>query len=298
MRSTQVVLPTMFDPRNESGIGRALVGVLCAWVMAGCAGDPAVEGRELALQLADRGGLTYRAVPAGRFGLATFHRGLDLRSPILVVYIEGDGRAWRGGRRISLDPTPRDPIGLRLALADPRAAVLYIARPCQQIGEETGDPCDSRYWTSHRFAPEVIDAVEAVIDRAQAPARSRRLGLVGYSGGATIAALIAVRRPDVAWLVTAAGNLDHTAWTEWHRVAALHGSLNAVDARGKLGRLEQLHLAGEIDRVVPPGLVEAFVRELGGGDHIRFAVMPGFDHHCCWADEWSKMLERHGFAKP
>ena len=297
IRSARVALPNMFEQRDASVIGRTLLGVLYAWLMAGCASDPAAEARELARQLAERGGMTYRAVPAGRFVLATFHRGLALRSAMLVVYIEGDGRAWQGGRRISIDPTPRDPIGLRLAIADPRASVLYVARPCQQIREGLGTECDATYWTSHRFAPEVIDAVEAVIDRAQAPAGSRRLGLVGYSGGATIAALIAARRPDVDWLITAAGNLDHAAWTGWHRVAALQGSMNAVDARAELGRIDQLHLAGENDRVVPPRLVEGFVRALGDGDHIRFGVIPGFDHRCCWADEWSNLLEQYAFAR-
>ena len=38
-------------------------------------------------------------------------------APHLTVYIEGDGFAWITGSQPSDDPTPRDPLALRLALA-------------------------------------------------------------------------------------------------------------------------------------------------------------------------------------
>ncbi len=49
----------------------------------------------------------------------------------MVVYIEGDGRAYVNRRTPSNDPTPGNPMALRLALADPSLRVLYLGRPCQ-----------------------------------------------------------------------------------------------------------------------------------------------------------------------
>ena len=47
------------------------------------------------------------------------------------VYIEGDGYAWATTTDPSDDPTPINPLALRLAAVDDAPNVLYLARPCQ-----------------------------------------------------------------------------------------------------------------------------------------------------------------------
>ena len=86
-----------------------------------------------------------------------------------------------------------------------------------------------RYWTTHRFAPEVIRASDLALDRLKTLFGAQRLVLVGYSGGAAVALLVAARRHDMGQIITVAGNLDHQAWTHYHHVQALSGSLNPVD---------------------------------------------------------------------
>jgi hypothetical protein len=45
-------------------------------------------------------------------------------------YQSGDGLAWLSSDVPSSDPTPLDPLALRLALAKPARNAAYLARPC------------------------------------------------------------------------------------------------------------------------------------------------------------------------
>src|SRR5690606_5057486 len=54
------------------------------------------------------------------------------QSDVLTVFIGGDGMVWANGLP-PVDPTPRDPLVLRMALAHPYGAAAYLARPCQYL---------------------------------------------------------------------------------------------------------------------------------------------------------------------
>jgi hypothetical protein len=148
---------------------------------------------------------------ASEFVLTTYVPSTTTHSDTLTVYIEGDGLAWLTSSIVSDDPTPRKPVGLELALRHPNSAVAYLARPCQYVEKADWRDCGKKYWTSHRFAPEVIAASNAAIDALKNRAGASKLVLIGYSGGGAVAALVAARRHDVVQLITVAGNLDHLA---------------------------------------------------------------------------------------
>jgi len=197
--------------------------------------------------------------------------------PLLVV-IEGDGAAWSAPDRPPSDPTPRDPIGMRLAAAASASRVLYLARPCQYGGVETDAACDKRVWTTERFSPRVIDAMSRAIDAAKGETGAVRVEVAGYSGGGTVAALLAERRLDVDRLTTICAPLDTDAWTRFHRVTPLNG-LNPADQAERLRGLPQRHLTGGSDKVVPPDLARDFTRRFGLPEP---EVVPGKSH----ADDW------------
>ncbi len=214
------------------------------------------------------------------------------------MYIEGDGRAFISRRRISDNPTPADPVALKMAAGDPSPAVAYIARPCQ-FTEPLPDVCRPRYWTSHRYADAVITAISQVIDTLRRRSGIQKIGLVGYSGGGTVAALLAGRRDDVDWLVTVAANLDHAAWTAWHDDTPLDGSLNPADQTERLAAVPQLHIAGAGDATVPPELTRRFVRRLPARTPVDLMVVEDADHHD-WPAFWRRRVGGLGFwqARP
>lgn len=253
--------------------------------------DTPGERRSLADSLAAQRDWHRERLPAGPFDLVAYLPSSQTLTEILTVYIEGDGFAWITGSQPSSDPTPRDPLALRLALAQPDSAAVYLARPCQYVDAEvTG--CASRYWTGSRFAPEVVGATNQAIDTLKQRFHARRLILVGYSGGGTVAMLVAARRNDLELVVTVAGNLDIRAWTTYHRILPLDGSLNPADEIDVLQKIPRLHLVGEIDDVVPPPLAVNFARLFTVGSKPIIEIEPMFNHRCCWVNNWASLWRK------
>lgn len=238
-----------------------------------------------AQRLAAEHGFKRIAIEAAPFDLAGFLRRGAPGSPMVVV-IEGDGYAFLRPDRASADPTPHDPVGLEIALAEPAGTVLALARPCQYPRMPKPPACaNARWWTSLRFAPEIVDATSRAIDLVKAEVAAPRVHLVGWSGGGVLATLIAARRPDVASLVTVAAPLDLAAWTAHHRVSPLDVRPSPVDVAAGLRGVPQVHLAGARDTVVPAGIVRGFVERLPPEAGARVEIVD-VDHRCCWAERW------------
>ncbi len=272
--------------RRYTVILSGLIGLL---MMTACSQIPsATDRRKLADTLvAERGWISHR-IKAGPFDLMSYYPRQIPSGATLTIYIEGDGNSWITPSRPSLDPTPLDPVGLRLALAQPQGQAAYLARPCQFVRAQR-EPCAQRYWTTARFAANVVNSSNLAIDILKQRFGAQRLTLVGYSGGAAVAALVAARRSDVGRLITVAGNLDPSAWSTLHAIAPLIESLEPVKFIYSLQSIEQWHFAGDQDSVVPPRLVQGFVKRFSPSTRSVIQIEPGFDHHCCWVEQWPRL---------
>lgn len=257
--------------------------------VGGCALIPSPQERVAqADQLAGEQGWRRQMLSAGGFELASFVPRQRVLNPHLVVYIEGDGFAWLSGTQPSSDPTPRDAVGLKLALAQPEPNAAYLARPCQFVpGQDRR--CTSAYWTNQRFSADVVMATMKALDRLKQDAGAQTLTLVGYSGGGTVASLVAVRRPDVTRLVTVAGNLDLAGWVAHHGLQPLGGSLDPADDVLGLSRVPQWHFVGDLDRVVPAALTERLVARYADPSSAVVTHLADVDHACCWAQRWPNL---------
>jgi dienelactone hydrolase len=269
----------------------AAAAALLAVSLAGCQSALFADGRGDADRTASRAGFERQSIRAGQFDLLSYAR-LRAGSEQLVVYIESDGRAWIDRTTRSRDPTPVDAMVLRLAAADPAPSVAYLGRPCQFLDEARLARCSDRYWTSARFAEEVVASADAAVTRLKTQAGATRVRLVGYSGGGTLAMLLAARRDDISDVVTVVAPLDHAAWTRALSVSPLAGSLNPASFLPRLAAVRQTHFVGGDDKVVPRNLADAFVRRLPAGSPARVIAVNEFSHTCCWDERWPRLLEQ------
>jgi pimeloyl-ACP methyl ester carboxylesterase len=205
-------------------------------------------------------------------------------SDVLHVYIEGDGTPYLHRYFIASDPTPYNPVMLRLMALDPKPSV-YVGRPC--YFDAINDPrCDPAFWTLQRFSPRVVQSLAHVVKAEQARSGAKRLVLFGHSGGGTLAVLLAQRLPDVVRVVTLAPTMDIDAWTRLHDYAPLRGSLNPADGERLRDSVAVEHFVGSRDENVPPDLVTAAAKKVGGVVH----VVEGFTHTCCWERIWESRV--------
>ena len=97
---------------------------------------------------------------------------------------------------------------------------LISPRPCQYVIEAGyGANCQSALWTDARFNQVVIADMSKALDQILLERAQTRVILVGGSGGATVAMLLAAQRKDIAGVVTLSGLLNHRAWTKCHKIS-------------------------------------------------------------------------------
>jgi pimeloyl-ACP methyl ester carboxylesterase len=253
--------------------------------------SPIEQSRSIATQA----GFTEVRLPDARLRAYLKHRPVaGSEGSSVTVYIESDGAPWRLPDEPPADPTPHKPMVLRMAASDPSRSVAYLGRPCQYLESADLATCNPALWMRGRFSEDAVVASNQAVSRIKEAAGVGRVNIVGYSGGGSMAALVAARREDVACLVTIAAPLDTDAWTRAIDVSPLDYSLNPADVASRLARLPQTHFQGGKDDLVPPATSARFLKEAPGAKVINKA---DFDHACCWEDAWAQLRSESCLGK-
>jgi dienelactone hydrolase len=245
--------------RDKNNLLYCFTVVLFLFV-TGCSGQ--ATRVNFADQLAIAGGFTPVLFVTDSFDLKGYIRISRPGDPV-SVYIEGDGQAYISRSRPSRNPTPRNPLALQLALQDDSANVAYIARPCQFRDFDEAPLCAVKYWTTHRFSPEVVQATDTAVNIIARTSNTDAIHLTGYSGGGAVAILVTARRSDVKSLRTVAGYIDHKYLNEVRRVSPLAGSLDPMEVAVLSKQIPQIHYYGTDDEVIPAFVSQRYVSRVG-----------------------------------
>jgi len=260
---------------------RILVFIGFVASLVGCANSPAQRVDSEAHKL----GFSRTVVPGAGFSHVVYLNHSALVTKRLHVYLEGDGSPWIRDRWVSADPTPRNPLMLRLMAQDPEPSV-YLGRPCYH-GLADRSPCSPEFWTYGRYSQRVVDSMAAALNVIVTERQSTQLVFMGYSGGGTLAMLLAERFFQTWAVVTLAGNLDPQAWAKHHHYSPLWDSMNPT-LRAPLPReIRQIHLIGDRDTVVP---VELFMTAVSRQPDPEVKIIADYDHKCCWSELWPSVL--------
>lgn len=179
---------------------------------------------------------------------------------ILTIVIEGDGYSWVNRYKISDNPTPRNPVGLKIATSLNKP-VVYLARPCQYV---TSADCTQPLWSSGRFKEEVILSYMDALDSLSAQYQNRQFNLIGFSGGAYIALVLAAKREDISSVSTIAGVLDPENWTRFHQISPLSLYYETADLLRNSDHVSFEHICSRADKIMPCALTENFVHRSRG----------------------------------
>jgi pimeloyl-ACP methyl ester carboxylesterase len=259
--------------------------------ISACSTVPAVSERITnAKQLAAQAGFKESILSNAQFDLVVFSKPSKQVNPVLVIYIEGDGRAWKTASLPSDNPTPTNPLALRLAIQDPRPAVAYLARPCQ-FTTLPSRGCSEKLWTSARFSPAVIETMNEAIEKLKRQYGASELILIGYSGGGAVATLVAAKRSDIKTIITVAGNLDTDAWVRLYGLEPLSESVNPASVARSIRNIPQIHYVGAKDDVIPPAISQSFLQKMGSPNKVKVIELPNYGHVCCWTERWSELLK-------
>jgi hypothetical protein len=197
----------------------------------------------------------------------------------LHVYLDGDGRPGKQ------DPTSRNPLILSLMVQDPFPSIL-LGRPCYHI-INVSSLCDETLTTSKRYSQKIVDSMVVALNHWLIQYPAKKVILIGYSGGGTLAVLMADKVSSIKTVLTVVANLDTEAWSLAHGYPVLTQSLNPIKQKKLPNHIRQIHLAGENDDVVPAYIIKAYAEQ----QLQTYQVFFEFDHQCCWAQIWQKILQ-------
>lgn len=267
---------------------RLILGFLSIFLLSAC---NSLQNRlEQAEIISTKNNFERKIIETTLFNLVSYQK-INNSSKSAAIYIEGDGLAWKNKYKISPNPTPTNAIALKLATIDTSPIVIYIARPCQFINIDNETNCKPEYWTSKRASKEVIESISAAIDSIKKELNINHLRLVGFSGGATIATILAANRNDVIDLRTIAGNIDINKFVEVHNVSPLTGSINPTDYANKLVNIPQTHVISTNDSIITTDITHSYVNYLEEFDAnlkcVKVIKLSKPEHGKGWTDHWS-----------
>lgn len=208
----------------------------------------------------------------------------------LVVYIEGDGNAWINRTTLSNNPTPINPVAYKLATLDKSDNVLYIARPCQFLSEESLNSCSPKYWSKARYSKEVVESINEVISYyLREYYVDNGIHLVGYSGGGTIATLMPLFRNDILSIRTIAANLDHKRLGARTNTTPLVESLNPFDKISSYPKISQHHYIGMRDNLINSNTALEFSLLQPHKECSRVSIIEKQGHNQDWERLWPEL---------
>ena len=244
------------------------------------------ERKDLAYSLINDKNIIQQDINTNQFNLFSFQKISNSCKDSIKVYIEGDGLSWISRNTISSNPTPINPVALKLMLQDNSSCKIYIARPCQYINSNL---CEDKYWTSHRFNQKIINAYEEALNSIKNKYSNKTFDLVGYSGGGTIVTILASFRDDINSITTIAGNLDIGEWSKIKNISKLDGSLNPADFTYSLENIKQFHIIGNSDKIVRKDIFLSYFSKFNNKKNIEY-IYTDSNHSCCFNSAFEDVL--------
>lgn len=258
-----------------------------ALFLCGCSGDSIRINK--AFDLAENNHYIPLIIKTSTFPIQIFYK--NKNSGHAIVYFEGDGLVINKYGEVARNPTPTDPMALKLACVDARPFTkIVINRPYHYVKNENAAP---KYWTIDRYSPEVIQAILETIDICQKKFYFETVEFVAYSGGACVALLLSSKIKNLKRIISFAGNLDHHSWTRYHQTQPLSGSLDPLVHSEILRKIPQIHFLGTDDTNTTISLGLEYKERLNT-EKVEIIQIKNFEHDSDWPCIWKEQIMKMG----
>jgi len=264
--------------------------------VAACSQINYETAKNTATRLARPAFMVDRLIPTPSFKLYAWER-MHKRQAPASIYIGDDNNAWaykslKADHSLFEKTSPENPVALHLATRDLSDNVAYLARPCQFLSGDDLKQCPEKFRYDARYSAEVIDSYHAALDEMKARYDLTSFNLIGFGGGAQIAAYLAAERTDVVSLRTVAGDLNHDfVATEHQSTPISNTSLNAINIAPKLAHVPQQHFIGGADDIITPGVYHSFRQAMGPSSCVRYSLVQDAGHKRGWVEKWPDLLK-------
>lgn len=255
-----------------------LVAACCLLQMSACVLRPAWQ------KLAIEGDLESRRIDGGRFRHLVLWNGEQ--GSHLRIYVEGDGGPWIRETRVAVDPTPANPVLLRL-MHDATHPAVYLGRPCY-FGSATDQACDQRWWTFDRYGRVVADSMCTAANQLSRQLGAETVQLIGYSGGGAIVIGMSACTDHLVALSTIAGNLDPEAWADYHGYSPLSDLSPLMPAAIRHGEVSEVHWQCHDDLNVPPSITDDY---FAARQRAVRHIVKSCSHATGWKRYWSQIID-------
>ncbi len=162
------------------------------------------------------------------------------------------------------------------------------ARGCSWAGRATSTPrkdsgCGPLLWTHRRYSPEVVASMVAALRSFLSMHPFRRVVLIGYSGGGTIAWLMAASRAGNDSCRHRRSQPRHRRLGEDPWLQRARGLFESCVAAGASANDHSVALRRQ-PRPERAALDRAVLRPHHPG--ARVIEVADFEHECCWIERW------------
>ena len=106
--------------------------IITCLIISACTYNPVPKRLAVADGMALKNMMQRSLVETDGFSIMSYQR-ITNPAKQVNVYIEGDGFAWAAPGRLSVNPTPKNPVALKLASLYKSENMIYLARPCQYV---------------------------------------------------------------------------------------------------------------------------------------------------------------------
>ncbi len=203
----------------------------------------------------------------------------------LRIYVEGDGTPWIRHSRISVDPTPSNPVLLEL-MHDSTHAAAYLGRPCY-FGSATTRGCSSRWWTFERYGDVVVESMCAAANELTVTLDADTVQLIGYSGGGAIVASMVDCTERLVSIATISANLDPASWANHHSYTPLPDLTRLGGTKPSAKAVHEAHWQCRSDQIVPPSVTDAY---FAARPYATRIIVDDCSHSTGWAQYWPRII--------